>query len=133
MGFFIKKSKDYLGKGIAFPFILVNGKVTTCTTTELIQSSIRIILAFLVGSRFMLGEFGARIEQLLEDPNDLSLASTVELLLRDALADWEKRIEVTDIELVSKNERLEIKIFYTILNTQVADVLVWPYYKEITT
>lgn len=128
MGYFLIERPDYIGKGIVFPITLVNGKPQIEMGKELIKGSIRNILAFSIGTRFMLGEFGTRVEDLLEEPNTESLGDFINYILTEALDKWEKRIEVQSIEVSSTMTSCLIQINYYIINAKTEDFLIWPFY-----
>ena len=56
--------------GLAFPLVLTIGKHTLVSGADLIQASIKIIIAWPLFVRFCEGNFGSRIHEVLEEPND---------------------------------------------------------------
>lgn len=123
---------DFIGKGLAFPIELVNGSASLSSGVNIIKSSIATILAYSLGQRFFLGEFGTRINDLIEEPNMDLLQNVLENFITKSLTTWEKRITITSIETIEVGlAGLEITIYFSINNTQIEDNFVWPFYKEI--
>lgn len=124
--------QNFIGKGITFPIVLdANGVPVLYTGSELIKSSIRVILGW-NGDRIFLSEFYSRINDLIEEPNDEVLARLVEYLINEQLTKWEKRIRLLEVtaEVVSA-ERLDVTIRYQISNTNLQDVLTYPFYRTL--
>lgn len=126
--------QDFIGKGLSFPLILTNGSATLTSGKELIKSSIASILAYSLSQRFFLGEYGTRIEELIEEPNEQLLANVLENFITKALAVWEKRIQVISVTTQTSGlSGIDIDINYIIINTQVEDNFIWPFYTELLT
>lgn len=126
--------QDFIGKGLSFPIKLTGGSSTLTSGTELIKSSIASILSFSLGQRFFLGEYGTRIEELIEEPNEVLLENVLENFITKALREWEKRIEVLSVTTEPIGATgINIDINYLILNTQVEDNFIWPFYNELLT
>lgn len=125
--------ENFIGKGLKFPIQLDNlGKAVVVSSTDLVETSIRNILSWPNRTRFFLAEFGSRVETLLEEPNDTVLQGLVRHYVIDALNQWEKRIEVLDVQLlVPSDNELHLKIKYRILNTQIENSFIFPYYTSI--
>lgn len=132
MGQFIVKKEDFIGKGITFPIVLAGGKIKKATGLELITASIRNCLSYYIGTRFFLGEFGSRINDLLEEQNEELLANVVSTLIRDSLTSWEPRINVIEIEVKSPSPaKVEIAIFYEVIATRTTETYIWPFYEKL--
>jgi phage baseplate assembly protein W len=124
--------KDFVGQGMIFPLQLQNGKAVIYSGFELLESSIRIILSWPIGTRFMLGEFGSNLYQMLHEPNDDIALALVKQYTKDSLDLWEKRIIFLDLDIVSRtNYELIIKLTYKIRGTQLEKTMVFPYYQSI--
>lgn len=130
---FITTLQDFIGKGLSFPLALTNGKALPSTGWDLIRSSIHNILAFKLGTRFFLGEFGARIEEMIEEPNDELLQNVITTLINDAILEWEKRVEVIGIELETiTDSQLNINLFIRIKHTHDTENFIWPFYRTLS-
>jgi hypothetical protein len=123
---------NYLGSGITFPIELDNtGKPIIKTGKELIQSSIKMIWGWPEGHRIFLGQFGSRISEILEEPNDEVLMHMVRFFVSEGITKWEKRIRISDISIVSNSpEIIEVSVTYNIINSQQQDTFIYPFYKE---
>jgi hypothetical protein len=79
-----------------------------------------------------LGEFGTNLEQLLQEPNDLTTQTLVKHFTVDVISKWEKRLEVLEVLLESKDEYvLYIRITYRVKNTKIEDSFIFPYYSQL--
>lgn len=133
MGFVQKELEVFVGRGITLPLKLENGRVPVETGTELIKSSIRMILGWVYGTRFFLNEFGSRIEQLQNDPSDKVTRNILEDLTDEAIRTWEKRVEVVEIKATSNQRegRVDLSIAYRIRATDREDTVIYPFYYQI--
>jgi phage baseplate assembly protein W len=132
MPFKDKPIKDFIGSGISFPIQLNNGKVVVSSGFELIRSSILMILGWPVGTRFYLSEFGSKLEDLLEEPNDDILKQIIYTFVVDPITVWEKRITLVDVSLEDVTQtKLNLRMTYRILNSQTTDTFVFPFYRNI--
>ncbi len=125
------KEKEFLGQGIAFPFQQTPlGKLKLASGEEDIQESIKIILGTEPGERLMRPEFGCRIYELLFDPYDIVTQGKIEHYVKEALARWEPRIDVQEVEIEPPGHkgRLLVKIFYTLKTTHNERSIVYPFY-----
>lgn len=124
----------FIGQGIVFPLVLSNGKTPIVSGFELIRSSIRMILGWPNGTRYYLAEFGSRLEELLEEPNDEVLKAVVRTFVIDAITDWEKRIYLVSSEIVNVTPtRVDIQLTYRVVNSQTEDTYIFPFYRKINT
>ena len=76
-------------------------------------------------------DFGCRIHELIFDPNDLTTAATAERFVREALGQWEPRIDVTEVIAAPNDDYmgvLMIQVNYTLKATLDARSLVFPFY-----
>jgi phage baseplate assembly protein W len=134
MGFQAKQVDDFLGRGITLPLRLVNGSVPIDTGPELIKASIRFLLSWTYGTRFFLTEYGSRLEDLIEEPNDDVLNHLVYTMVADAISTWETRVKVLDVNLTRDDlGKTNIVVYYQIITSQKTDTLVFPFYNTITT
>jgi uncharacterized protein len=117
-----------LGKGLKWPLSLVNGKAELVENLDLIKQSVQIILNWYFGTRFYLGEFGTKLEQLLEEPNTQVIQTTLNYELGVALVKWEPRIKLigTTLSNISR-DHIKITINYQIDRTQLIDSFTFNY------
>lgn len=123
----------FIGKGLIFPIQLnSSGRAEVKGGKELLESSLRNILAFVLGTRFFLGEFGTKLEILLQEPNDLITQNLLKDFTVGVIAKWEKRLEVVNIDLESRSDvELHIRITYRIVGTKLEDTFIYPYYSQL--
>lgn len=135
MSFSVKELEVFVGKGITLPLTLVNGSVPVSSGFDLLRSSIRLILSWVYGTRFMLNEFGTRLEELLEEGNDDVTLTLLENQIEDAITQWEARVVV--IGVTAKRDRVKIGhvnilIAYRVKGTNLEDTFIYPFYSQIT-
>lgn len=125
--------QDFIGKGFTFPINLTNGKPNIDSGFDLIRASIKTILAFTIGERYMLGEFGSRLQELIEEPDDQILHNLINTFVVDAVTQWEKRVSTISTEIVSSDDigLINISITYRVINSNTPDNFIFPFYKEI--
>lgn len=125
----------FLGSGLAFPLRLDDsGKVVISKNVELIQSSIYNIINWPYKHRYFLEEYGCRIEELLEEPNDSISYNLARRYMVDALNTWEKRIETVPSNITVEkitDEAIYLRLHYTIIATKKEETFIFPFYKQI--
>lgn len=132
MPFQSKPIQDFIGSGLAFPIQLNRGKAVISTGFDLIRSSIRMILGWPVGTRFYLAEFGSKLEELLEEPNDDVLKQIMYTFVVDPITNWEKRITLVNVSIEDVDlAKVNLRITYRISNSQTTDTFVFPFYRNI--
>jgi phage baseplate assembly protein W len=121
----------YLGKGIVFPIQLTGqGLPVISNGADLIKSSIFMILSCPTKQRILLPEFGSRLEEVLEEPNDDLLTGLAKHFIVDSLSKWEPRIRIIDVSIERLQEAsLDIRLQYQVKISGIEDVLTFPFYK----
>jgi phage baseplate assembly protein W len=97
-----------------------------------IQQAIYMILLTPKGQRVMRPEFGCQIHDLIFAPNDSTTAGLADYYVREALAMWEPRIIVREVDVApdpNDTARLLIEIRYEIKATHDSRSLVFPFYR----
>lgn len=125
------KITDFLGTGLSYPIELENGKPVVSKGKALITSSIKTILSWVLGTRFFLGEFGTRIYDLLEEPNDTVANDLLEAFIKEGLTKWEKRITVSGVKVSQTENNKLATIIYSINGLPGLETFIWPIYSEI--
>jgi uncharacterized protein len=124
---------DFLGTGWAFPVrIDARGRVALARQERDIEEAIIMILLTPKGQRVMRPEFGCQIHELIFAPNDLTTAGLAAYYVQEALAMWEPRIEVENVDVnpdEQNTDRLLIMIDYSIKATHDRRSLVFPFYR----
>lgn len=122
---------DFIGRGISFPLrVDQSGAIATSAGYEDIDSSIRMILTTAPGERLMRPQFGCRIWELLFEPINANTLGLMGVAVREALGQWEPRIELDDVRLQpgSGDGQVLIEIDYTVRSTNDRRNLVYPFY-----
>ncbi|MCC7299295.1 MAG: GPW/gp25 family protein [Bacteroidia bacterium] len=132
---------DFLGRGWAFPpkFIKSTGSASfsaemVSETTD-IDQSIQILLSTIIGERIMLPEFGCNLDDLLFEPINTTLVTSMTDRVKKALMRFEPRIKLDSMNVFkSETEGLiSITLEYTIRATNTRNNLVFPFYTNEAT
>ena len=129
-------SHKFLGVGWKYPVGLdETGRIEMSQYEESIRDAIWIILGTSQGERMMHPDFGCGIHDLVFEVNNAATAGRVVSAVRDALINWEPRIDVLDVQATPKGsgEILLIRIDYRVRTTNNTFNLVYPYYLERST
>ena len=100
---------------------------------ESIKQSIRIILSTAKGERVMRPDFGCDIHELVFAPNDAATRGMAEHYVREALLQWEPRIDVLEVRTTASgdhDEEIRISVDYRVRTTDSRFNLVYPFYLE---
>jgi uncharacterized protein len=107
------------------------GRLALTNGENEIFQSIRIILETSPGERVMRPTFGCRVWELIFEPRDASTEALLKDYVREALAMWEPRIEVTGVDILDEggsDEAILVNIRYLIKNTHDERSIVYPFY-----
>ena len=125
---------DFLGRGWAFPVETDSSGDIELAEGEIdIEQSIRLILSTAPGERVMRPTFGCGIHDYAFATIDTTTITMIEEEVRDALAEWEPRIEVLEVDAVlagGPSGRLDIDVRYRVRRTNNEFNLVYPFYLE---
>jgi Bacteriophage baseplate protein W len=125
--------RDFLGVGWAFPVgVDARGRIALARQERDIEEAIHIILLTPKGQRVMRPEFGCQIHDLIFAPNDATTSGLAAYYVEEALAMWEPRIRVSEVNARPDPEnlgRLLIDITYEIKATHDSRSLVFPFYR----
>jgi len=121
---------DFLGKGISFDFgIDSKGGIKFSSYERSVEESIDIILSTRVGERVYNYKFGCKIHDLMFEPNNVRTQNLAARHVREALTNFEPRIDLKDVEATSLDEKsLNINITYTLIESNKEFNLVYPFY-----
>ena len=107
------------------------GSIKLTDEVEDLDRSIRMVLLTAPGERLMRPDFGCRIWDLLFEPVTGNLLGLIAEAVRDALARWEPRIVVDDVQSVidaDDSALIRITISYRVRVTNDRRNLVYPFY-----
>lgn len=123
---------DFVGRGFAWPLRVDHtGAIAMTSGTADLDDALRVVLLTAPGERVMRPQFGCRIWDLLFEPITANLLGLIREAVRDALAQWEPRIEVEDVEPVQDDDvdgLVTIRIAYRVRATNDRRNLVYPFY-----
>ena len=125
-------TRDFLGVGWKFPLqVTAAGRVAQARYEQRIEESIYLILSTAKGERVMLPDFGCGIHELVFAPNSALTRALVVQSVRQALVDYERRIDVLDVtaeSAPSEQNLLLIRVGYRIRANTALGNLVYPFY-----
>lgn len=125
----------FIGSGIVFPLELdSSGKVVVYNDNNLIMYSIMSIINWPQTHRFFNENYGSRLNELLEEPNDNITYTLLKHFITDAITKWEKRVTTnnSNIKIVRHTtDKIDISVTYTINSTKQEETFIFPFYKEI--
>lgn len=102
---------DPLGTGIAFPFAAgADGRIAWSAGERNIRESIALILQTGLGERVRLAKFGTELPQLLFRPNNAATHATLANTIERALAQWEPRIKIEEVDVSAHPDQAETAI-----------------------
>jgi Bacteriophage baseplate protein W len=123
---------DLIGSGLSFPLQAdQRGVLALAHGINDIEQAIRLILGTAPGERPMRPEFGCAVHDLVFDSIDAELIGRIEAAIHGALARWEPRIDVTELEFdlsEAHSGALMITISYRVRATSRLYNLVYPFY-----
>ena len=104
--------QDFIGKGWRFPIkVNARGRLEWSDGPSRIQDSIWIIIKTALGERLMRPTFGAGVDDFVFESNSEINRAQLSAAIKDALLQWEPRIELDDVRVTSgwqaKDKRLE--------------------------
>lgn len=121
-----------IGTGVVFPLQLSStGTVEITSDIELIRSSIRAVVTWPKFTHHTIYTFGNQSNILLEEPNDFVTGEMIRAYTIDALSLWEKRISLNAVSAIYEGSTINIGLKYTILNTNIQDSFIFPFYEKI--
>ncbi len=123
---------SFIGRGFSWPLEVDHrGAIRLTQGPEDLDRSIRVVLLTAPGERVMRPQFGCRIWDLLFEPVNANLLGLISEAVRDALAQWEPRIEVEDVQPVQDDDDgalVRIAVRYRVRATNDRRNLVYPFY-----
>ena len=127
----------FLGSGWASPVRLENGSIARSGPDErpagAVEDAVRLILSTALGERVMRPDFGCAIHDYVFALVDSGIAGDISHAVREALAEWEPRIDVLDVTTVPDPldpRRLSIDLTYQVRSSNSRVNLVYPFYLE---
>lgn len=112
-----------IGTGVLFPIQLgTNEKGETGWypvngDPALIENNLASLFQYLIGQRFRQEDFGTRLWECLEEPSTESLGFLVRTFVKDAISNYEDRIQYKSSNVQIVGSTLKMLIEYTIVDT----------------
>ena len=126
---------EFLGVGWGFPVAFAEGDgvghFERAAYEQSIRQSIFVILSTAKGERVMRPDFGCGLEELVFAVNDSTTLGLAEFEVRDALRQWEPRIELIAVKATmmgSDDSGIRISVDYRVRATDNRFNLVYPFY-----
>ena len=124
--------RKFLGTGWKFPVrITAGGGLAFSSGEPSVEEAIWILLGTARGERQMLPRFGCGIHEMVFAPNNPATRGAIAQLVKDALTEWEPRIDVLDVDVSSPSEEgnmILIRVDYRIRSNNAFGNLVYPFY-----
>jgi phage baseplate assembly protein W len=134
-----QRSAPFLGVGWGFPVARVpsgdaadgHQRLAQARYDDSVRQGVLLVLSTAKGERLMRPGFGCAIHELLFAPNDATTRGMAESAVRDALRQWEPRIELLRVTAEARgaqHELLEVSVDYRVAKTDSRFNLVFPFY-----
>lgn len=126
-------NREYLGKGWSFPIrVNATGGFSLSRYEQDVQEAIWIILSTARGERQMVPDFGCGIHDFVFAPNNTATQGNLAHSVRQALTQWEPRIDVLDVNVdgTSEPNMMLIRVDYRIRANNSLYNLVYPFYLQ---
>lgn len=112
--------------------IVKNGKVQRVkkvgwypvTGTELVKNNVTSIFVYQIGERFRQENFGSRLWECIEEPNNDLLDYMAALFVKQSLVTWESRIRGLKVSCTRDGSKLFIKIVFSIGSASTEETIV---------
>jgi len=120
------------GRGWRFPLLPdPAGSLGYVEGDENVEQSLRILLLTQLGERVMRPDFGCAAPRLVFAPGSLQSLGLLETTVREAVRDWEPRIDLDTVRAEADPEeesRVTVSIAYRVRRTNSRFNLVFPFY-----
>jgi hypothetical protein len=126
-------NKDFYGQGWKFPpaFDPAQRQTEMVADAGSIRTSLEILMGTSMGERLMQPLYGTNLQPQVFKPGDLSTATLIQSFIRDAIIQYEPRIELNKVAV--DNSRigdgiLLVTVDYVIRRTNTRSNIVFPFY-----
>lgn len=123
---------SFVGRGFRFPLAVdASGSLALVDGGDSTDTAIRVVLSTAPGERVMRPAFGCKIWDLLFEPVNANTIGLMAEAVRQALAQWEPRVEVLDVAVVPDDDDpalVRIHVSYRMRTTNDRRNLVYPFY-----
>jgi phage baseplate assembly protein W len=123
---------SFVGRGFFWPMQVDHtGSIRLTDGAADIDAAMQVVLATAPGERVMRAQFGCRIWDLLFEPVTANVLGLMAQAVRDALAQWEPRVEVDQVNAIPDphdSALVMITVEYRVKATNDRRNLVFPFY-----
>ncbi|HEX5736458.1 MAG TPA: GPW/gp25 family protein [Blastocatellia bacterium] len=123
---------EFIGAGWKFPILPdETGGMGYVEGDPNVEQSLLILLLTELGERVMRADFGCKAPRLVFYPGSVQYLGLLETTVREAVRDWEPRIELDDVRAEADPEqenRVTVSINYRVRQTNTRNNLVFPFY-----
>jgi uncharacterized protein len=127
-------SSRIVGTGWRFPILPdAAGGLTYVDGDENVEQSLKILLLTNLGQRVMRPDFGSKAQSMVFAPGSLQFLGLLETTIREAVRDWEPRIDLEEVRAETDLEdetRVTVHIGYRVRQTNTRSNLVFPFYLD---
>lgn len=124
--------REHLGTGLRFPpRVGADGGLSWSGGEPSVAEAIWVVLSTAPGERVMRPRFGCGIHQLVFAGTDATTQAAVAHHVRQALTEWEPRIDVLDVRVDVRGDLrnvLLVAVDYRIRSNNAVHNLVYPFY-----
>jgi len=128
-------ARPYIGTGIKHPHEINEfGRIELEDDIDLIKQSLIILFNTPLGSEFYREDFGSNIRQAIFEPNDSVVRSLLDYFIIDAIAKWERRINVVDVKYDQPPQSPDLvncQIIFKVKQSSEIDSFIFPFYREL--
>jgi len=125
-------AESFLGTGWRFPIMPDRaGSLGYVEGDANVEQSLHILLMTELGERVMRSDFGTQAPRLVFSPGSIQYLNLLENTIREAVRDWEPRIDLTQVLVEADLEaeyKVNVSISYTVRRTNTRNNLVFPFY-----
>jgi uncharacterized protein len=123
---------EFLGKGWRFPIRPdATGGLGYVDGDGNVEQSLQILLMTALGERVMRPDFGCKAPRLVFAPGSVQYLRLLETTVREAVRDWEPRVELTDVRaeaMLGDETKVIVNIAYRVRSSNTRGNLVFPFY-----
>lgn len=105
------------------------GRLSLVSGSDAVRQSLLLLVSTVPGERVMRPGYGCHLHRLVFSPNDETTAGLAMFYVRQAVEQWEPRVEIVRIDAhvhPDRAEHLAILLDYRVIATQREDRLVVP-------
>ena len=122
----------FLGRGVSFPIRPdATGGIGFVEGELHVEQSLKVLLLTALGERVMRPQLGCRAPSMVFAPGSMQYLRLLEQSVREAVRDWEPRVELEDVRAevtAGRENQIVVYIDYRIRGSNVRGNLVFPFY-----